>query len=79
MAEKKPDRLVMIAVANDEIEANVWKDALEQEGVSPYVKSIDPLTPFGVAPSLPASFEVYVLAEDEKRARWILGKVQSSG
>ncbi len=79
MATNKPDRLVKIAVANDEFEANVWKDALEQDGVSPYVKSLDPLTPLGVAPSLPASFEVYVLAKDEKRARWILGKVEPSG
>ena len=78
MATKKPHRLVKIAVAHDELEANVWKDALEQDGVRPYVKSLDPLTPFGVAPILPASFEVYVLAQDEKRARWILGRLQSS-
>lgn len=79
MVAKKPDRLVKIAVAHDELEANVWKDALEQDGVSPYIKSLDPLTPFGVAPSLPASLEIYVLARDEKRARWILGQLQSSG
>jgi len=78
MATDKPDRLVKIAVAHDEVEANVWKDALEQDGIMPYVKSLDPLTPFGVAPSLPASFEVYVLREDEKRARWILGQLQDS-
>ncbi|GAG45350.1 unnamed protein product [marine sediment metagenome] len=78
MATKKPHRLVKIAVAHDELEANVWKDALEQEGVTPFVKSLDPLTPFGVAPSLPASLEVYVLAQDEKRARWILGRLQAS-
>ncbi len=78
MATKKPHRLVKIAVAHDELEANVWKDALEQDGVRPYVKSLDPLTPFGVAPTLPASFEVYVLAQDEKRARWILGQLQAS-
>jgi hypothetical protein len=78
MAIKKPDRLVKIAVAHDELEANVWKDALEQEGIEPFIKSLDPLTPFGVAPSLPASLEVYVLSRDEKRARWILGEIQSS-
>jgi len=78
MATQKPHRLVKIAVAHDELEANVWKDALEQDGVRPYVKSLDPLTPFGVAPSLPASFEVYVLPQDEKRARWILGQLQAS-
>jgi hypothetical protein len=78
MATQKPHRLVKIAVAHDELEANVWKDALEQDGVRPYIKSLDPLTPFGVAPSLPASFEVYVLPQDEKRARWILGQLQAS-
>ncbi len=77
MATKKPHRMVKIAVAHDELEANVFKDVLEQAGVTPYVKSLDPLTPFGVAPSLPASFEVYVLQEDEKRARWILGRLQA--
>ena len=78
MAAEKPDRMVKIAVAHDEVEANVWRDALEQEGITPFVKSLDPLTPFGVAPSLPASFEVYVLPQDEKRARWILGQLQTS-
>ncbi len=78
MATKKTHRLVKIAVAHDELEANVWKDALEQDGITPFVKSLDPLTPLGVAPSLPASLEVYVLREDEKRARWILGRLQAS-
>ncbi len=79
MVANKPDPLVKMAVARDELEANVWKDALEQDGITPYVKSLDPLTPFGVAPSLPSSFELYVLARDEKRARWILGQLQPSG
>lgn len=77
MAIHKPDHLVKIAVAHDELEANVWKDALEQDGIEPFIKSLDPLTPFGVAPSLPASLEVYVLPQDEKRARWILGQLQT--
>ncbi|MBF8286444.1 MAG: hypothetical protein HW393_258 [Dehalococcoidia bacterium] len=74
MVANKSDRLVKIAVARDEVEASVWKDALEQDGITPYVKSLDPLTPFGVAPALPSSLEVYVLARDEKRARWVLGE-----
>ena len=79
MVADKPDPLVKIAVAHDEVEATVWKDALEQDGIKPYVKSLDPLTPLGVAPSLPASFELYVRSADEKRARWILGQDQPSG
>jgi hypothetical protein len=74
----KPDRLVKIAVARDELEAGVWKDALEQDGITPFVKSLDPLTPFGVAPASPNSLELYVLARDEKRARWLLGERKPS-
>ncbi len=78
MVANKSDRLVKIAVARDELEANVFKDALEQEGITPYIKSRDPMTSFGVAP-LPSSLEVYVLAQDEKRARWVLGELKPSG
>ncbi len=78
MVANKSDRLVKIAVARDELEANVLKDALGQEGITPYIQSLDPLTPFGVAPGLPSSLEVYVLARDEKRARWILGELGPS-
>lgn len=78
MVADKPDRLVKIAVARDEFEASVWKDALEQDGITPYIKNLDPLAPFGVAPALPSSIEVYVLARDEKRARWVIGELDPS-
>ncbi len=67
------DRLVRIGVAHDEVEANIWRDVLEQEGIAVYVKNVDPLSTLGAAPSLPGSFELYVFAADEKRARWLLG------
>jgi hypothetical protein len=79
MVVNKSDRMVKIAVARDEFEANVWKDALEQDGITPYIKSLDPLTPFGVAPVLPSSLELYVLVGDEKRARWVLGELERAG
>jgi|GEM_PF-719972 len=66
------DRLIMIGVAHDEVEASIWRDALEREGVAVYVKNSDPLSAIGVAP-LPGSLQLFVLARDEKRARWILG------
>jgi hypothetical protein len=72
MAADKSDRLILIAEARDLLEANVWKDALEQEGIKPFVKSLDVLKPMGVAPS--GGFELYVLEKDEKRARWVLGE-----
>jgi len=70
------ERLVRIGVARDEVEAAIWRDALEQDGVAVYVKSADPLTPLGLAPP-PGSLEVFVLARDEKRARWILGDLNA--
>ena len=66
------DRLVMIGVAHDDVEASIWRDALEREGVAVYLKNTGPLSSFGVAP-LSGSLQLFVLARDEKRARWILG------
>jgi hypothetical protein len=67
-----PDRLVLLGVAHDELEANVWRDVLARESIGIFVKSADPLATFGVAP-LPGSLRVFVRANDEKRARWFLG------
>ncbi len=72
MSAKKDDRLILIGIAHDQVEAGVWRDALEQEGIAVYIKSADALATFGVAPP-PGSLEVYVSARDEKRARWALG------
>ncbi len=66
------ERLVMIGVAHDEVEASIWRDILEREGVPVYVKSADPLTPFGVPP-LSGSLQLFVRSQDERRARWLLG------
>ncbi|MDO8614651.1 MAG: DUF2007 domain-containing protein [Dehalococcoidia bacterium] len=71
MAEKS-DRFVFIGAAHDDVEASIWRDLLEKEGVAVYMKSSDPLAPLGVAP-LPGSLQVFVHARDEKRARWLLG------
>jgi hypothetical protein len=77
MAAQDADRMVKIAVASDPVEADIWRDALEQDGIRPYLKSLDPLTPMGVAPT--GSFEIYVLTADEQRARWILGELTRGG
>lgn len=71
--ESGTDRLVLLAVAHDQVEATIWKDVLEAEGIGVFVRSTDALATFGVSP-LPGSLEVYVQARDEKRARWVLGE-----
>jgi hypothetical protein len=81
MARKKTTpRLVKIGVARDEVEAAIWRDALEQDGIAAFVRNVNPLAVAGYvgASALPYSFEVYVRAADARRARWILG-LRSSG
>jgi hypothetical protein len=72
----REDRWVLLAVAHDEVEARIWQDVLEAEGIGVFVKSRDALASFGVSP-LPGTLEVYVQARDEKRARWVLGEKAS--
>jgi len=76
MAPKKTTpRLVKIAVARDEVEAAIWRDALEQDGIAVFVRNVDTLAVaqyVGTSP-LPYSLEIYVRAADSRRARWILG------
>ena len=69
--------MVLLGIV-DQIEASIWRDALEQEGVRPFVRNRDPLAPAGV-PLLFGKFEVYVLERDEKRARWIIGEAMEPG
>jgi hypothetical protein len=67
------DRLVTLGAARDELEAGIWRDLLERDGIPVYVKSADPMSSFGVPPA-PGSLRVFVHAADEKRARWLLGE-----
>jgi hypothetical protein len=67
------ERLIPLTAARDELEAGIWRDVLERDGIAVYVKSADPMSSFGVPPS-PGSLRVFVYARDEKRARWLLGE-----
>lgn len=67
------DRLIPIATARDELEAGIWRDVLERDGIAVYVKSGDPMSSFGMPPA-PGSLRVFVQVDDEKRARWLLGE-----
>jgi len=74
----KPESLVLIGVAHDEVEAGIWRDVLAREWIAVFVKSADPLSSLGAAP-FPGSLQVFVAAGDEKRARWLLGDAKDSG
>ena len=81
MARKKTTpRLVKIGVARDEVEAAIWRDALERDGIAVLVRNVDTLAvaQYVGTPTLPYSLEVYVRTSDAPRARWILG-LRSSG
>jgi hypothetical protein len=65
------DELVLLG-ATDELEAAIWRDILEEEGIAVFVKKAEPLAVLGITP--PVAFEVYVRAADERRARWLLGE-----
>jgi hypothetical protein len=72
--KKDPQGMVRIGVARDQVEAAIWRDTLRRDGINAFIKNIDPLValPY-VESSTPYSFEVFVPASDERRARWILG------
>jgi hypothetical protein len=68
-----PDDLVRLAVASSEVEALILRDALEQEGIRPLIRNSAPLAYLG-GDAMFATYAVFVLARDEKRARWIIGE-----
>jgi len=68
---------VLLATARDELEAGIWRDVLERDGIAVYIKSGDPLASFGMPPA-PGSIRLFVHAGDEKRARWLLGEATRS-
>ena len=76
MTGDNSDRLVKLTVASDEVEANVLRNALEQEGISVFVKNVDPLGSISAAPTPAFSFELFISTRDERRARWVLGQLE---
>jgi len=69
----RDDESVLLAVASSELEAQIWRDALEQEGIRPFIKKRAPLAYLG-GDALFATYEVFVLRRDLKRARWVIGE-----
>jgi hypothetical protein len=69
----RDDQPTLLAVASSEVEAQIWRDALEQEGIRPFVRNRAPLAYLG-SDALFATYEVFVLGRDLKRARWVIGE-----
>jgi hypothetical protein len=69
----RDDEAVLLAVASSEIEAQIWRDALEQEGIRPFIRNRAAL-PYLGSDAFFATYEVFVLAGDLKRAQWIIGE-----
>jgi hypothetical protein len=74
----RDDVSVLLAVASSELEAQIWRDALEQEGIRPFVKKRSPL-PYLGADALFATYEVFVMRRDFKRAQWVIGEDAAPG
>ena len=69
----RDDESVLLAVASSEIEAQIWRDALEQEGIRPFIRNRAPLAYLG-SDAFFATYEVFVLARALPRAQWIIGE-----
>ena len=74
---KNDDPPALIGTAESELEANVWRDILKNDGIRAFVKVKSPLAVLGGSPLL-ATYEVFVQAGDEQRARWLLGDQDTS-
>ena len=69
--EKGKEPLVHIAIAPNEMVANLWKDALQENGVKCLLRSINLVTSIYTSP-ITNQYEVLVLASDAEKAREIL-------
>lgn len=68
---KNKSPLVFLANAPNEVVANLWKGVLEENGIQSMLKSVNLATSLYVSMSM-LQYEIYVLAEDEEKAREIL-------
>jgi hypothetical protein len=67
--EPGPDDLVLLAEAEGEAVAEMWRGMLEQRGVHCLVKNVSSLAHLRIG----APYEVYVLGRDVEYAREVLG------
>jgi len=67
-----PDELALLTLAESEFEATMFRDILEQNGITALVKNLDVLTAQSGVMSRPWSQELWVLRKDLRRAREVL-------
>ena len=71
-AKSRPPELVILGIADGDLEANVWIDVLRQQGIPAVIRQNDALRGrFQTAP-MPFSTEVLVREQDLERARELL-------
>ena len=70
-SEKGKEPLVRIGIARNEIIANIWKDALAENGINCLLRSINLVTSMYTSP-ITLQYEVLVLASDAEKAREVL-------
>jgi hypothetical protein len=66
-----PNSPVQIAVAPNEMLANIWKDALEENGIHCLLKSINLVASMYTAP-ITLQYQVMVMPREAEKAREIL-------
>jgi hypothetical protein len=67
-----PDELALLTLAESEFEAAMFRDILEQNGITALIKNMDVLTAQSGVMSRPWSQELWVLRKDLRRAREVL-------
>ena len=65
--------MVLLATARDQVQLAIWLQLLGEAGVAVSVRRRDPLGGLDVAPTPLYSWDLYVLDEEEGRAREALG------
>ena len=73
-----PDELALLTTAKSEFEATMFRDILEQNGITALIKNLDVLTAQSGVMSRPWSQELWVLRNDLRRARDVL-ELDSNG
>ncbi len=68
--DRRGERLVRLAVAEDPVSAEVWRDALEQAGIRSLVRNVDTLAAWSGGAAL--TLELLVLEGDLEAARAIV-------